>query len=454
MKKSILLISSLFTVSVLSIVLSSCKDDEPKAKNVLAFTASSKTVQESVGTFEITVELNSAAPKDLIIQYDLLGTAKEKVGITAGDYEITSDPGEIKIAKGETTGTVELAILNDNSYEKDETIILELTELNSDDADISPDKGQIEITITNDDANPIASFVNATLTVNEDDGLNDYIELEVVLDQPAAQDLTVNYKIDTTKISGGAIDSVWAHNHGISEYADYFVNSVINGITGAVTVASGKSSAKIQVQLFTDLYFEDDENIILTLTANDDIHINDDKKTTTVTVKQQDGKRILLSWQDTNTDMDMILWTGSNVSSLVRPIAGSQIDNITWEIYNETLFIPKAITSGVFGLTFNYYSGTVNPLDFKVEYADFTDGVLAAPSNEYNATYTKENINAWKTTGDLQIEQTFKVTASEITEISAITIPTSGSRLPSKPVSTKIKKHRLSKSTYQKLGFQ
>ena len=77
MQKSILLLSSLLTVVVTSLVLSSCKDDEPFVKPKLSLDESTMTVNEAAGTIEVDFVLDKAYSSDITIEYDLGGTATE-----------------------------------------------------------------------------------------------------------------------------------------------------------------------------------------------------------------------------------------------------------------------------------------------------------------------------------------------------------------------------------------
>ena len=154
-KYSSLLLSAL-TLSFLSLIFSSCKDDEPPAKPKLSFASSTMTVKESDENIEIQVVLDKAASEDITIDFSLSGTALDDV--TAGtsepsDYEVVSDYGEVEIKKGETTGIIELDIYSDSDFEdEDETIEISIEDVDSD-----------EIEITRDD--------EITITVQQEDGL-------------------------------------------------------------------------------------------------------------------------------------------------------------------------------------------------------------------------------------------------------------------------------------------
>jgi hypothetical protein len=419
MKKSFLVLSSLAIVVLLGVGLSSCKDDEKPSKAKVSFASASKTVQESAGTIEVKVTLDRALSKDVIVTYDLAGTALEKAGINQGDYQVNGDAGEITIAKGETIGVIKLDIINDLNFEVDETIDITLSDVNSTDAEISTDDETV-VTIQSDDPKPIASFTNPTLTVNEDDGI---VEIQVQLDKIAAEDIIVEYTLSAGDFD--AIDSVRAHTE--QSDADY---AIVKDTPGQLTIKSGQMYGKIKIRFYSDFAWEDDEPFTISLKETSTIALADNSELNG-TLVQQDGKVIVLSWNDQTADMDLVLWAGADLNSLNTAYAVSAIDNALNDFYAELVFVPSVITSGNFGLTLNYYSGTNNALSFKVEYIDFIDGVTegAADRDAFTATYTLANVKAWEKLSDLtQREQTFKIAASQFTEISGIVVPVSGSR--------------------------
>lgn len=156
MKKNIQFLS-LFTVIALSIGISSCKKDDepPPVKPKLSFAAPTLTVNEADGTIEVEVTLDKPAAEDIIIEYSLAGTAKDRASVTATqayDYEILSAEGEIEIAKGETTGIIEIMLTSDYFLEIDvpETIEIAIEDVDSEDIEITRDD-EIEITVEQED---------------------------------------------------------------------------------------------------------------------------------------------------------------------------------------------------------------------------------------------------------------------------------------------------------------
>ncbi|MEX2230938.1 MAG: hypothetical protein WD824_02165, partial [Cyclobacteriaceae bacterium] len=110
----------------------------------------------------------------------------------------------------------------------------------------------------------------------------------------------------------------------------------------------------------------------------------------------------------------------------------------------ELIFIPSLITDGAFGLSYVYYEGTANPMNFEAHFVDFTGGVLEAAADRdiFTASYTLANINAWDVSGnDPIIVQTFTIVAGTYTDITAITVPASSSRMKSHKLPNTLRKN-------------
>jgi len=152
------LIISVFTISTLSLVISSCKEDEPPSKPKLSFSVSSQTITESDGEIEIKMKLDKGAFEDVTINYELSGTALDKV--TAGttkayDYEIKEDYLETEIIKGDSIGIIKLTLFSDLDIEEDETIIISIKDTDSESIEITRND-DIKITLKQEDGMVVA----------------------------------------------------------------------------------------------------------------------------------------------------------------------------------------------------------------------------------------------------------------------------------------------------------
>jgi len=455
MKKALLILSSLGVLVTLVFVLISCGGSDPKpSKAKVSFASSSKTVQESAGTVEVKVLLDKTVTTDLVVSYSLSGTATQKAGIITGDYSITGDAGEVTIPKGETSASIEISIVNDDIFEQDETIDITLSDVTGNEAQISDTNNEIDITIQSDDPGSVVSLTSTTtLTTDE---TNRAVQVQVQLDNASPEDITITYTL-----SGSAVDSVKANAQQIN--ADYAIQG--GGTPGELIIPAGETTGSIRIKMYSDFELEDGdtttlafdpENIKITLSAasGNGALINSNKSIFNINVNQENGRAILLEWNydpkvDKDTvDMDLFLWLGdlgSNKSTfgIATGSANAGYDG------PEFVFTPNAIQNASFGVTYNYYEGNVEPMQFTSTFIDFTNLQFESVSNRevFTGTYTKINRNPWYTSGlnTLIIEQTFNITDGVYDTPSAISTPSSKSRVATN-TSMNVQKFRTWKS--------
>lgn len=143
----------LATLTLLVMVVTSCKKDDPFVKPKLSFSTSTLTVNEDAEVIEIEVSIDKAFTENISIEYKLGGTAVNKVDAgsnTAYDYEVTSEYLEVDIAKGETKGIIEIKVYSDFLLEDPETIEIELESVNNESIELTSED-DMEVTITQED---------------------------------------------------------------------------------------------------------------------------------------------------------------------------------------------------------------------------------------------------------------------------------------------------------------
>ena len=426
MQKYTLLSCSLCALVVLGIGLSSCKDDEPFVKPNLSVSTETLTVPEAGGTVQVEFVLDRGAPGDITIEYQLGGTA-----ISPADYTIVGTEGEVEIANGATSGTVEIQIVSDAIYEGNETIEISIEDVSSTDVLITNDDESV-VTITDDDPQITASFATATQTVTEADGI---LQLSVTLSQAAPSNVTLDYTL-----AGTARDSVTARAADPDLPADYAIRG---GNPGKVQIAAGQTTGVIRLGLYSDFVIEDGvpetepwdpETIIITLTqASSGVVVSTTNNAMEIKVNQQDGKAIALFWDvdnaSTTVDMDLFLWIG-DLGAAVADLELISLSAADGTEAPEVVFIPATIKEVKYGLSYTYYAGTVTPMAFESHFINFASGALGT-REIYEGTYTLANINAWDALADIvHIEQTFEVDAAgAYVNVSTISTPASGSRV-------------------------
>jgi len=259
------------------------------------------------------------------------------------------------------------------------------------------------------------SFAESTITVNEDD---DVIEIEVTLDKPAGEDFQIEYEVD-----GSAEES-----------DDYDIREDLNDY-GEIDIEKGETSGIIEIQLYSDIYLEENENLKLRITSTDSdlIEANWDNQTEII-IEQEDGLVIALDWSgpsedlDSLADMDLILRYGQNITTWTGILNASYEPSFFGPEY---IFIPKVVNSPAYGLSCTYYNGTMNKLDFEVTYIDFVNGNFESESSQqvFQGTYTLANKNTWTDISTTKVVQTFQKSGNSFTTPTAITEPASGSRI-------------------------
>src|SRR5690606_16213353 len=93
-----------------------------------------------------------------------------------------------------------------------------------------------------------------------------------------------------------------------------------------------------------------------------------------ISLKQENGLLIALFWPDPDdgqqADMDLILRVGESTSEWLGVLAGSAAGSFESP---ELIFIPNVVDFPAYGLSYTYYEGTLDPLNFEVFFIDIID---------------------------------------------------------------------------------
>jgi len=266
---------------------------------------------------------------------------------------------------------------------------------------------------------PKLSFSQKTLTFKESDG---EVEIEVAIDKAYSKDIEIDYSI-----AGTAGEEVKVGNTANPDYkitSDYL----------KVEIKAGETKGIIKLEFFSDFEIEDDETIELQIEEVDseEIEITRDDEIN-ITLKQEDGLIVVLEWgvgtgeKYLDVDMDLFLWAKDNSSNLVNTFFGSYEESF---MSPEFFFLPTALLDdGTYGLSCNYYAGTVDPMNFQVRYIKLINGA-SGTSVTKKGTYTLANINPWfETKVNPVLVMTFEKLGAEFKDFSEITVPATGSRV-------------------------
>jgi hypothetical protein len=189
------------------------------------------TANEGAGTMTFTVSLDQSAPFNAVVHYaTAAGTA------TAGsDYTTVS--GNLTIVAGNTSGTVNVPILDDAIYEGNETLTLGLTAVTN----VTIADAQGTGTITEND--PLPSITVDDPTVAENAGT---MTFTISLDSAAGVPVHVDYATSDNTATAGE---------------DYTATS------GTATITAGSTSTTVDVAVVDDAIYEGDETLNLDLTG-------------------------------------------------------------------------------------------------------------------------------------------------------------------------------------------
>jgi hypothetical protein len=209
---------------------------EDETAPVASFTSLSNTVAEGSGVTTATVQLDGLYGYPTTITYTVGGDA------TSGtDYDLT--PATFTIPANTLTADFTIDVLDDLVYEEDETLTITLTGTDND-TTIDGANDVFTLTITEDEASPIASFTSLSNTVAEGSGNT---TATVQLNREYDQVTTINYTVGGDATSG----------------VDY------NLTPATFTIPANTLTADFTIDVLGDLVYDEDETVSITLTGTD-----------------------------------------------------------------------------------------------------------------------------------------------------------------------------------------
>ena len=246
------------------------------------FNTSSSSGAESVSSKAITVDLSGPSGEIVTVDYAVTGSATG----SGGDY--TLENGTLSIAAGDTTGTIIIAnIVDDTTDETDETIIITLSSPSN--ASLGSDKVHT-YTITDDDDQPEISFNVTTSSGSESISST---AITVNLSSASSNNITVNYAVSGSAIGSGT---------------DYTLAD------GTLTINAGETSATIVISgIIDDLSSEGNETVILTLSAPNNATLGDDN-VHTYTINDNDGTPTVAFSEITSNNLESVSSTSIEIS--------------------------------------------------------------------------------------------------------------------------------------------
>ena len=331
--------------------------DDPKPTVSIA----SSSASEASDNQTATITLSTASGLDTTVNY----ATSNGTAIAGSDYVAVSD--NVTFAAGETSKTVYVSIIPDNTSEENENYTIALTSSDNN-SDIGTNASATML-ITNDDTDPTLNIA-ATTAVSED---NTTANILVSLSAPSGKVVSFDYNM----VDGSAIDG-----------QDYTATS------GTITIPAYDNSTLIPVTLLTDNLDEATENFQINITSR----TNALQGTLTGTVNISDSASTnppVLSIADASVSEG----AGSVALTVsVNPVSGQDIDVDYTTVNgtalavgdfiadNQTLTIPAGQTSGT--ITINLPDDSIYEGDesFEVALSNSVNATLSATDNSSTIT--------------------------------------------------------------------
>ena len=227
-----------------------------------SFASASQTVDEGAGTRNVEVTLEEAPASDITLAYTVGGTA------TAGsDYTALS--GTVTVAKGATTATIPVTVIDDGAHELDETVVLTL--VGGTGYKVGGSAAHTLTIAAND--TPTVSFASASQSAGEGAGKRN---VKVTLDTTPAPGTSIKfrYTVGGTATSG-------------SDYTGYYISDP----PAWWTLLSGVTAATIPVTIIDDSAREGSETVVVKLTGCTGCRVGS-PRTHTLTIVDDDGPTV------------------------------------------------------------------------------------------------------------------------------------------------------------------
>lgn len=219
-------------------------------------TSSNQTVSEGAGVISVPISLDYISEVDAVIPYTFSGTAIGGIDFIAA--------GSVTIPAGQTSGSIQITLIDNLTIDADKTIVLELG---------TPQGAHLgtstthTLTLVDNDNQPTVIFLAATQSVSESVGT---VTVNVSMSKTYLLDVTVPYTISGTASN--------PDDHGLT--------------SGSLTIHPGSTSGTINFSIVNDSLDESDETVLVSMgtitngnsgsPSSQTITIEDDDPTPTV----------------------------------------------------------------------------------------------------------------------------------------------------------------------------
>ncbi|MEP0366459.1 MAG: LamG-like jellyroll fold domain-containing protein [Cyclobacteriaceae bacterium] len=289
--------------------------------------ASSSPITESDGSVAIDVTLSEPTTNSVTVDY----TTEDGLAVVDDDY--TSDSGTITFAAGETSKTVNIAIVDDAIVEVDEDFFVTLS--NPTNATILGG-GSFSFTISDND---VSNMSVLGVSASESDGT---VAMSVSLTNPISEDITVDFvSSDGTAVAG----------------SDYTAAS------GTLTFPAGSTFETIDILITDDNVVEADESLTLQLSnlQASVLSVNLLAATATLTISDDDASNLSIAdvtTSETNGIATIVISLDNPISEdvtidYITSDIGEASENVDYNGATGTVTIPALSTSQSFDIVIN-----------------------------------------------------------------------------------------------------
>ena len=299
--------------------------DNESAPSITLNASTTSLAENSGTTITITATSSQASDEDVTVTLSTSGTATDGT-----DYSSTT--GEtITISAGSTTGTKDITLTDDSTYEGNETIIVSVSSVSGSSA--TDGSSAQTITITENESAPSITISASTSSLAEDSGTT--ITITATTSVVADEDITV-----TLGTSGTATDGT-----------DY---SSTDGQT--ITISAGSTSGTKSITITDDSDGESNETIIVSVDSVSGASARDGSSAQTITIIDNEVPQITLS-VDTSTVAEnatstslVITATASKVASenitVNLSYAGTAVDSDDYQNFGSSITIAAGSLTG------------------------------------------------------------------------------------------------------------
>ena len=235
----------------------------------VTITTSDAAASEPGDDGQFTVSISNPSDTDTVVAYTIGGDAA-----ATGDYTALS--GTVTILAGQTSATIDVAVIDDSILEDNESVTLTLDSITTGDADIL-----------------IGAADSATITISD----NDIAILTIAANDATASEPGNDGQFTVSISNASDTDTVVAYAIG----GDATSGDDFTPLTGTVTILAGQTSATIDVTVIDDSILEDAENVTVTLesitSGDSDISLGLDS-TATVTISDDDAAEVTITAND------------------------------------------------------------------------------------------------------------------------------------------------------------